>query len=59
MAFAIAGQVCEDVVRIADTLTLDQMEISEAVIQKRRAGLEVSGDAVNMAFDSTGNLTSL
>jgi hypothetical protein len=47
------------VVRIADTLTLDRLEISEAVMQTRRAGLDVSGDAVDMEFDGTGNLAVL
>jgi hypothetical protein len=44
------------VVRIRDTLTLDQMEVSEAVLSLKADGVEALTTPSEMYFDSAGNL---
>jgi hypothetical protein len=49
------------VVRIADTQTLEEMEVSEAYLEmvQQRSDLAVSGPVEAMIFDPSNNLTSL
>jgi hypothetical protein len=44
------------IVRIADTLTLDRLEISEPGMEAKPQAVEPLGAAVDIAFDSAGNL---
>ena len=49
------------VVRIKNTLVLDNVEISEGLLDaaKEREELEITGELKEMEFDSEGNLTAL
>ncbi|HEY3899874.1 MAG TPA: lactate racemase domain-containing protein [Chthoniobacter sp.] len=57
-SLAIPDTTAARVVRIADTLTLAEMEISESLWKEAgsMAKLSVAGDAAEMAFDASGNL---
>jgi hypothetical protein len=44
------------IVRIADTLTLDHLEMSEAALETRPRNVEALASAKDMAFDASGNL---
>jgi hypothetical protein len=57
-SLAMADPSTARIVRIADTLTLDRLEISEEVLGQRAAGIEAEGDAGEMKFDEAGNLAS-
>jgi hypothetical protein len=50
-----------NVIRIADTLSLVDLEVSEAFAAavRQRNGLEVLGEPAEMGFDSAGNLLAL
>jgi hypothetical protein len=47
------------IVRIADTLTLDHLQISEAALHASDSRVEPAGPASEMQFDAAGNLTPL
>ena len=53
-SLALANLADAKVMRIADTLSLERLQISEAFTD--RAHLEVLAPAVEMRFDSAGNL---
>ena len=57
-SLAMADPSTARIVRIADTLTLDRLEISEEVLGQRAPGIEAEGDAGEMKFDEAGNLAS-
>ena len=57
-SLAMADPSTAKIVRIADTLTLDRLEISEEVLDQRAASIEAEGDAGEMTFDEIGNLAS-
>jgi hypothetical protein len=47
------------IVRIADTLTLDNLEISEPALQSRLPAVEMLDGPKEMSFDGAGNLAAL
>jgi hypothetical protein len=47
------------IVRIADTLTLDELEMSEPALRNRRPTIEPLDAASEMRFDAAGNLAAL
>ena len=57
-SLAMADPSTAKIVRIADTLTLDRLEISEEVLGQRAASIEAEGQAAEMKFDELGNLAS-
>jgi len=57
-SLAMADPSTAKIVRIADTLTLDRLEISEEVLGQRAASIEAEGDPAEMKFDEGGNLAS-
>jgi len=57
-SLAMADPSTAKIVRIADTLTLDRLEISQEVLHQRAASIEAEGDAGEMQFDELGNLAS-
>lgn len=61
ISMALGSLAMEDthkarIVRIADTLTLDQLEISEAGLQPPPPRVEPVAEAKDMEFDAAGNL---
>ena len=58
-SLALADSSTARIVRIADTLTLDELEISEPVLWAPTKNLEPVGGATDMRFDDAGNLPSL
>lgn len=57
-SLAMADLAAAKIVRIADTLTLDKLEVSEGVFGAPATGLELQGDPTQMLFDSSGNLAA-
>jgi hypothetical protein len=57
-SLAMADPSMAKIVRIADTLTLDRLEISEELLDQRAASIEAEGGAAEMKFDEVGNLAS-
>jgi uncharacterized Fe-S center protein len=55
-SLAMADTTKAKIVRIADTLTLDQLEISESGLQPKPARVEAVTSASEMHFDDQGNL---
>jgi len=61
IAMALGSLATDDtrharIVRIADTLTLDELEISEPALQSRPPAVEIVDGPEEMRFDATGNL---
>lgn len=57
-SLALADTSAAKIVRIADTLTLDRLEISEAGLASTKINHETDNTAANMEFDRSGNLAS-
>jgi hypothetical protein len=62
ISMALGSLAMEDtrkakIVRIADTLTLDQLDISEAGLEPQPPGVEPVAAAKEMQFDKAGNLS--
>ena len=57
-SLAMADPSSAKIVRIADTLTLDRLEVSQEVLGQRAASIEAEGAAGEMKFDELGNLAS-